>query len=38
MRWKGWADSGVTRARVSIDGFSLHAAVRVEVHYRKRLE
>ena len=38
MRWKGWADSGVVRARVSIDGFSLHAAVRVEAHDRKRLE
>ena len=38
MLWKGWADSGVARARVSIDGFSLHAAVRVEAHDRKRLE
>ena len=38
MRWKGWADSGVVRARVSIDGFSLNAAVRVEAHDRKRLE
>ena len=38
MRWKGWADSGVVRARVSIDGFSLHDAVRVEAHDGKRLE
>jgi hypothetical protein len=38
MRWKGWADSALGRARVSIYGFSLHAAVRVEAHDRKPLE
>ena len=38
MRWKGSADSGVARARVSIDGNSAAAAVRVEVHDRKWLE
>lgn len=38
MRWKGWADSGAARARVCIDGFSLHASVRVEAHDPNRLE